>query len=194
MDTDKILKAIRILIKEEIKKTLPPLIKEVVKKEIKGLEIKLLKEQKLNNKTNAVSSIHTDVIEEDPFDKAERILLEDRNIQQQFTKNDVLNKVLNETAQQSYGTPNVYDSTVPHEVSERTIGMTSTNIQGGNGISGINRSALAQKMGYGDMVGNTQPTAVSLTGKTVNLDDPSLSAVKTALTRDYSELVSRFKK
>jgi len=42
MDTDKLLKAIQILIKEELKEQLPALIKESVQKEVKRLLSDLL--------------------------------------------------------------------------------------------------------------------------------------------------------
>ena len=48
MNTDKLLKAIQILVKEEIKQQLPGLIKEVVKAEMK----KVLTEQKQPKNTD----------------------------------------------------------------------------------------------------------------------------------------------
>lgn len=174
MDTDKLLKAIRILIKEEIKQTLPLIVKEVVKKEIKLVENKLIKETRSNEQSYQST--------EDPFDKAERLIMEDLGEDTndiQFTKNSKLNQVLNETAQ------------------GRTLTFTSKDVGrfGGHTPSQFNRQDLLQKMGYGDMSGvSSPPTSTTLSGTPVDLNDPSLSSVKSALTRDYSELVSKFKK
>lgn len=117
MDTDKLLKAIRILIKEEIKSNLPKLVKEVVKSEVnkksKIIERKVNKKLKSSLKemksTPKKSTVETEI---DPFDLAEQKLQESRNqvnqqpqqnqnqqpTQQFNTKYKGINDVLNETA------------------------------------------------------------------------------------------------
>lgn len=115
MDTDKLLKAIRILIKEEIKTNLPKLVKEVAKHEVakqtklmesklrKSIKKELLKESKTKKKT-----VEHEVEEIDPFELASQRLQEDRQNGNQTNTNEVQNNsnggkksiqdILNETA------------------------------------------------------------------------------------------------
>lgn len=87
MDTNKLFKAIQIVVKEEVKKQ-TSLIKEQVRKEILA-ELK---------KSNAKPTISERKIE-NPFDKALAVLEEDREIEQkQYSRNPALNQILNETA------------------------------------------------------------------------------------------------
>lgn len=86
MNTEKLFKAIQIVVKEEVKKQ-TSIIKEEVRKEILA-ELKK-------------SSVKQPLIEkriENPFDKALAALEEDREVEQiQYTKNPTLNQILNET-------------------------------------------------------------------------------------------------
>ena len=87
MDTNKLFKAIQIIVKEEVKKETSA-IKEQVRKEILA-ELK---------KSNAQTPIMETKIE-NPFDRALAMLEEDREIEQkQYSKNPTLNQILNETA------------------------------------------------------------------------------------------------
>jgi hypothetical protein len=87
MDTEKLFKAIQIVVKEEVKKQLS-LIKEEIRKEIIS-EIK-----KTTPKKSLKSMVSGD---EDAFQLAERILAQDRD-GKQYSKNPMINQLLNETA------------------------------------------------------------------------------------------------
>ena len=81
MDTKKLIKAIQLIIKEEVKK-------EVAKKE-KALRKSILKELKESQPK---------VVEKDPLD-VEHIFETSKQTKQSFTGNSMLNDMLNETAQ-----------------------------------------------------------------------------------------------
>lgn len=88
MDTNKLFKAIQLVVKEEVKKQTAE-IKEQVRKEILA-EIK---------KTSVKQPIPEQRKAENPFDRALAMLEEDRQIEEkQYTKNPMLNQILNETA------------------------------------------------------------------------------------------------
>jgi hypothetical protein len=87
MDTNKLFKAIQIVVKEEVKKQ-TSIIKEEVRKEI-------LAELKKSNVQKPIIEKKID----NPFDKALAMLEEDREVEQkQYSKNPTLNQILNETA------------------------------------------------------------------------------------------------
>lgn len=87
MDTNKLFKAIQIVVKEEVKKQ-TSIIKEEVRKEI-------LAELKKSNVQKPIIEKKVD----NPFDKALAMLEEDREVEQkQYSKNPTLNQILNETA------------------------------------------------------------------------------------------------
>ena len=89
----------------------------------------------------------------------------------QFSKNPMINQILNETAM----TPATGDG-----------GFRTMNFGQGDMGSIVGRTAIAEKMGYGDLA-----KGPSSTGLGVNTGVPELDK---ALNRDYSELVKRFKK
>jgi len=89
MDTDKLFKAIQIVVKEEVKKQLST-IKEQIRKEVLA-EIKASKPQKSTSLKNVIDE------SADPFELANKILSADRE-QKQYSKNPLLNEVLNDTA------------------------------------------------------------------------------------------------
>jgi hypothetical protein len=94
MDTNKLFKAIQIIVQEEVKKEIS-LIKEEIRKEV-------LAEVKKTQPVKQQSSLKSLVEESaDPFDLANKILSRDRESQPEqktYTKNSMLNQVLNETA------------------------------------------------------------------------------------------------
>ena len=165
MNTDKLLKAIQILIKEELKEQLPALIKESVQKEVKRLlsEGKQPVQPKNTGLSMAKAMLDDDVIME--------------SIQQnvvptkQFSKNPMINQILNET---QGGIP------------QGDTGFRTMNFGQGDMGSIVGGTALAEKMGYGDMAKGPSPSGLG-----VNTGVPELDK---ALNRDYSELVKRFKK
>jgi hypothetical protein len=94
MDTNKLFKAIQIIVQEEVKKEIS-LIKEEIRKEVLA-EVK--KSQPIKQQTSLKSLVEESA---DPFDLANKILTRDRASQPEekiYTKNSMLNQVLNETA------------------------------------------------------------------------------------------------
>ena len=164
MDTDKLLKAIQILIKEELKEQLPALIKETVRAEVK----KLIAEGKQPAKSQPIGlSMAKAILEDDVIIESVKEKVE----QKQFSKNPMINQILNETRG---GLP------------QGDGGFRTMNFGQGDMGSIAGRTAVAEKMGYGDMAKGPQPTGLGVNTGVAEIDK--------ALNRDYSELVKRFKK
>ena len=165
MDTDKLLKAIQILIKEELKEQLPALIKETVKAEMK----KMIAEgkQPAKPKSTGLSMAKAMMEDETLVESMESKVIP----QKQLSKNPMINQILNETRG---GIP------------QGDGGFRTMNFGQGNMGSIVGRTAIAEKMGYGDMAKGPSPSGLG-----VNTGVPELDK---ALNRDYSELVKRFKK
>jgi hypothetical protein len=162
---DKLLKAIQILIKEELKEQLPILIKEGVKAEMK----KMLSEGKVAPKPQSKGiSMAKAILGDEPIQES----VEQKVVPtKQFSKNPMINQILNETAM----APATGDG-----------GFRTMNFGQGDMGSIVGRTAIAEKMGYGDLAKGPSPTGLG-----VNTGVPELDK---ALNRDYSELVKRFKK
>ena len=164
MDTDKLLKAIQILIKEELKEQLPALIKETVRAEVK----KLIAEGKQTAKSQPIGlSMAKAILEDDTIIESVKEKIE----QKQFSKNPIINQILNETRG---GIP------------QGDGGFRTMSFGQGDMGSIVGKTALAEKMGYGDMAKGPQPTGLGVNTGVAEIDK--------ALNRDYSELVKRFKK
>jgi len=90
MDTNKLFKAIQIIVQEEVKKEIS-LIKEEIRKEV-------LAEVKKSQSTKPHQSSLKSLVEEstDPFDLADKLLNRDRE-EKTLSRNPLLNQVLNET-------------------------------------------------------------------------------------------------
>jgi hypothetical protein len=165
MNTDKLLKAIQILIKEELKEQLPTLIREGVKAEMKKMlaEGKQPAKPKTTGLSMAKAMLDDDIIEESVS----------TNIapQKQFSKNPMINQILNETRG---GIP------------QGDGGFRTMNFGQGDMSSIVGRTAIAEKMGYGDLAKGPSPTGLGVNTGVAELDK--------AFNRDYSELVKRFKK
>lgn len=156
MNTDKLIQAIQILVKEEIKQQLPSLIKEVVRSEMK----KVLAEQK-QAKSAGLSMAKAILGDDEPK------VVESKT----YTKNPMINQILNETR-----------AAVSNDGGYRTMSF-------GQGDMGsiVGRTAIAEKMGYGEFAGaGAQKTGLGVQTGVAELDK--------AFNRDYSELVKRFKK
>ena len=165
MDMDKLLEAIQILIKEELKEQLPALIKEGVKAEMK----KMLSESKIAQKPQSKSiSMAKAILEDEPI--IESVQQKAAPIKQ-YSKNPMINQILNETRG---GIP------------QGDGGFRTMNFGQGDMGSIAGRTAIADKMGYGDMARGPQPTGLGVNTGVAEIDK--------ALNRDYSELVKRFKK
>jgi hypothetical protein len=143
----------------------------------------------------AASSTHFVEEEVDPFLMAEQVLHKERQQPKKtFTKNPVINEILNQTKpfskeQRAGGgtqVKSVLDSF--QSVNEGMDKTVSFGTQGAQmGVDGM-RASMAAQMGYGDMGGATHTTRSGL-GVTTGL--PGLDRI---LNRDNSELVKRFKK
>jgi len=165
MDTDKLLKAIQILIKEELKEQLPALIKESVQKEVK----RLLSEGKQSapKKQSTGISMAKAILGDEPIVESVQQTIP----QKQLSKNPMINQILNETRG---GIP------------QGDGGFRTMSFGQGDMGSIVGRTAVAEKMGYGDLARGPQPTGLG-----VNTGN---EAIDKALNRDYSELVKRFNK
>ena len=167
MNTDKLLKAIQILIKEELKQQLPALIKEGVKAEMKKVlaeeNIKLQPKKESEGFSMAKAILGDDTIKE----SVETKVVETK----QFSKNPMINQILNETRG---GIP------------QSDGGFRTMNFGQGDMGSVVGRTAVADKMGYGDLARGPQPSGLGVQTGVPELDK--------ALNRDYSELVKRFNK
>ena len=164
MDTDKLLKAIQILIKEELKEQLPALIKETVRAEVK----KLIAEGKQTAKSQPIGlSMAKAILEDDTIIESVKEKIE----QKQFSKNPIINQILNETRG---GIP------------QGDGGFRTMNFGQGDMGSIAGRTVVADKMGYGDLAKGPSPTGLGVNTGVAEIDK--------ALNRDYSELVKRFKK
>ena len=203
MNNKQLIKVIKTLVEAEVakrqehflSKTFPKILEESVKK--------VLSESKVKTKKNIQP-----IQESDPFKKAEEALNEQRvaTPQKSFTKNEILNKVLNETtpfskeqrAGTGRGTKSVLDSLPQQQVNENThipsymdaepdIDQT-VNMDTSLGAGGPTalRAQMAQKMGYQSI--GTKP---SKTGLGVQTGLPGLDRI---LNRDNSELVKKFKR
>ena len=164
MNTDKLLKAIQILIKEELKEQLPALIKEGVKAEMKKMlaEGKQPAKPKTTGLSMAKAMLDDETIVESVTSKVTPT--------KQFSKNPMINQILNETAM----APSTGD------------GYRTMSFGQGDMGSIVGRTAIAEKMGYGDLAKGPQPTGLGVNTGVAELDK--------AFNRDYSELVKRFKK
>jgi hypothetical protein len=165
MDMDKLLEAIQILIKAELKEQLPALIKEGVKAEMKKMlsETKVAPKPVSKNISMAKAILGDDTIKESVAQNVAPI--------KQYSKNPMINQILNETRG---GIP------------QGDGGFRTMNFGQGDMGSILGKNAIAEKMGYGEMAKGPQPTGLGANTGVAEIDK--------ALNRDYSELVKRFKK
>ena len=176
MNTEKLVKAIQIIVAEEIKVVLPKLVKEGVKKEM----AKLLRENKQLKKaiTPKQPTFMDNNVEERPI-QTERVL----------SRDPMLNKVLQQTQPLSISEntsrsvldrqPPAYAG-APTEVSERTMEFDS------NSTHTLGAQSIADKMGYGDI----KPTGVK-SGLGVST---GLAGLDRVLNRDNSQLIKAWDK
>jgi hypothetical protein len=135
MDSSKLLKAIQILIKEELKEQLPTLIKESVKAEVKRILAENVKPQQPKKQSTGLSMAKAILGETTSTKQIEEV---------QYVKDAVLNQILNETRMSSM---------------DKTVSFNNPNIAGA-GLAGL-RAEMASKMGYSDM-GGVQPTGLGV--------------------------------
>jgi len=194
MNNKQLIKVIKTLVEAEVakkqaqflSKTFPKILDEEVKKrlaEVKGGVVSVPSTQ--------VAELINEV---DPFEQAELALEEQRQApKKQFTKNAVINEVLNNTtpftkAQRS-ATPSGGKSVLDkfqqpvNESMDKTVSFTSQGA--GAGMTGM-RAQMADKMGYGEV-----RQQANKTGLGVKTGLPGLDRI---LNRDNSELVKKFKR
>jgi hypothetical protein len=162
MNTEKLLQAIQILVKEELKEQLPALIKETVKAEMK----KMLAEGKQPAKPQSKGLSMAKAILSDDVPKQQAI--EEKT----YSKNPMINQILNETR--------------TAVATGGDGGFRTMSFGQGDMGSILGRTAIAEKMGYGDLAKGPSPTGLGVNTGVAELDK--------AFNRDYSELVKRFKK
>src|SRR6056300_1497452 len=175
MDTDKLVKAIQIIVKEEIKTVLPKLVKEGVKREM----AKLLKENKQLREAIKPQTPPQPTFMDEPV--VENVL--HNQPQKQLSKNPILNEVLAQTQPFNSMQRNAGMGTVPSyagaptETSFGTMNFDSTSTHT------LGQQNIAQQMGYGDMAPKQ--------GLGVQTGNPALDK---ALNRDYSQLMKAMDK
>jgi len=169
--TNKLAEAIRKIVREEVRKEVRNTLNEQAKPKVTKNEVK--------------TGLRHALGLQDSIERRARAPKQ----QQQFTKNKMLNDILNETAGE-------LRTNIPEAVDYESMGggtFTSNNAQS------FDRSSLAAKMGYGDNNSTKTPSlnemvpkvdTRGITNQGIQVDD----AVAKALTRDYSELVKKFKK
>lgn len=207
MDSKKLAQLIKLVVEQEIKKQLPKMIKEEV--------------SKLLNEAAKPTPKKKDILEDvDPFELANELLDKGRtrpSVQQesvqpkrQFTKNQTLNDILNQTqpftsAQRASGPAGGGSSILDNFQQEQPIneGYANSHIPNymdaeddidetisytGGVMGGVNsmRTQMAEKMGYGDVSRGASKGGLGVTTGLAGLDR--------ILNRDNSELVKRFKK
>lgn len=194
MNNKQLIKVIKTLVEVEtakqqerfLSKTFPKILEEEVKKrlaEVKGGVVSVPSTQ-VPQLTNEV----------DPFEQAELALQEQRQTpKKKFTKNSVLNEVLNNTKpfskeqrQGGVGTKSVLDNLPQQSVNESMDKTLTFDSQGAQGGTDMMRAQMAQKMGYGDV-----RRGPNKQGLGVQTGLPGLDRI---LNRDNSELVKKFKK
>lgn len=194
MNNKQLIKVIRTLVEVEtakqqehfLSKTFPKILAEEVSRRLK--EVK-----------GGVAPPSTQVVTEgiDPFEQVELALEQERATpKKQFTKNAILNEVLNKTtpftkAQRSSGPvggKSVLDNLPPQEqpIQESMDKTVTFNSQGAQGGTDVMRAQMAQKMGYGDV--SRGPSKQGLGVKT------GLAGLDKILNRDNSDLVKKFKR
>ena len=174
MDTDKLVKAIQIIVKEELKTIVPKLVKEGVKREMKTL----LRENKEIRET-----LKKTRQPQQPTFMNESLVENTTQPQRQLSKNPALNEVLNQTRGFSESSQTPSYAGAPTEVSSGTMSLNS-NVAAG-GVDAM-RAQMAAKMGLSDMGMDSQPT-----GMGVQTGNPGLDK---ALNRDYSGLMKAIDK
>ena len=169
MNSKQLVKVVKALVEAEVakkqelflKKTFPKILEEEIKKRM----------------GNTPTQQSTDV---DAFSLANAVLEEDRKQQeveqQTYTKNPVLNQILNETAM---GSVNQMDKTMTFGTHNVTAAQGQTPI-GTNGVESF-RQEMTAKMGFNTPASQPQKTGLGV--------QTGLAGLDRILNRDNSELV-----
>jgi 23S rRNA pseudoU1915 N3-methylase RlmH len=184
MDSKQLVKVIKTIVEAEVAKKHEQFLTKTFPK---------ILEEEVSRRMKSTPKVVEQTTEVDPFEQAELVLQEERKQpQKQFTKNSVLNEVLNNTkpfsAEQRKGTPttkSVLDN-FQQPVNESMDKTVTFNSQGAQGGTDMMRAQMAQKMGYGNMTKGPNKTGLG-----VQTGLPGLDRI---LNRDNSELVKKFKR
>jgi hypothetical protein len=199
MNVDKLLKAIQILVKEEVKKQLPTIVKEVVKREVSNL----LNERTVDTPNKKINSklSHSKTLVETDINSVSK-----KNKPIQLTKNPILNEVLSQTRpftkNERDGSPAISSVLDKYEsqITEGYEGMVDdggfeewptmsnplTNLTHTTTTPVFDRAELAAKMGYGDISAGPSPNGLGI--KT------GLAGLDRVLNRDNRELIKAMDK
>lgn len=179
MNVDKLLKAIQILVKEEVRKQLPKVIEEV------GNKINESNAKKVSKKI-----VREDIVVPNNTSISKAILEDDETEVREFTKNPILNEVLNETAKTYTGAPSedTYAEWPTMNNPLQSAVPTTPQAQPQQ-VPAFDRTEIAAKMGYGDMA--PAGGGVSPTGLGIKTGLPGLDRV---LNRDNRELIRAMEK
>ena len=166
MDTDKLIKAIQIIVKEELKTIVPKLVKEGVKTEMKQL---LRENTQLRETLKKTRKPQQSTFMDEP------VIENTTQQQRQLSSNPVLNEILNETRG--------FNSGQSTDDEFRTMNFDTNMAQGG--VEGM-RAQMAAKMGLPTTGIGAQPTGIGV--------DTGNDVVNRALNRDYSGLMKAIDK
>ena len=143
-------------------KSFVKLLRKIIREEVRTAVRQVLTEQKTNHKQVIEHGMNLSHVTENP--------MPNRPVaKKQFTKNSMLNDLLNETA----ATP----------VSQDMSDWSSMNF----------KAEMAEA--FGQSAGPTQPlTATGINGETVNMNNEAVPATVNAMTKDYSALMKAIDK
>lgn len=164
------------------------LIKEVVKNEVKQQVkeeiVRLVKSGAItlnSSKPKTTTPSLKEAIEVDPFEKANQALQNSRKVtptqpQREFTKNPVLNEILNMTQ--------------PFTAAHRAEGAAASMGMGGGSILDAIQPERSMEEDWETL---SYSNANMPSHQIPSTDNAGVDVLAKALTRDYSELVKRFK-
>ena len=192
METKQLVKVIKTIVEAEVAKNHEKFLTKTFPKILEEEVNKRLKEVKGGIVPSSTQLVEDNVI--DPFKQAELALQEERTQpKRQFTKNEVLNEVLNNTkpfsSDERKGTipsKSVLDNFQSvNESMDKTVQFTQQGA--GAGLDGM-KASMAAQMGYGDMpsVGGTKQGGLGV--------QTGLAGLDRILNRDNSALVKKFKR
>ena len=163
MEAKKIAKLVKALVEAEVAKQQETFLTKTFPKILKE-EMKRLNESKPSQVQNEV----------DPFSLANAVLEEDRKQDGKvYSKNPAINEVL--------------QNTQPFNQMDKTMTFGTQDVPAGGGMTPNLQQTMAQKMGYGSMVGGaSKPQGLGV--------QTGLAGLDRVLNRDNSALVKAFDK
>lgn len=168
MNTDKLIEAIQILVREEVKKQLPIIVTEILQSKKKPQVVEL-------GTPKSKSKVYRPSMAKAILGEDYQTPKKSQQKQVQYSKNPMINEILNETKRSpsNSGEPTGYEEWP-------TMNNPMMNMSPTNSVDGM-RTSMAEKMGYGEFA-----SGVGLGVQTGN------TALDKALNRNYSDLVKLF--